>query len=109
MRWFRLINIDLPPPEPRPVPGPTHRSHPIQRIHRLIRLTRHQPAFGLRRQPELCRQAAEVTTQDGMVSVIAARYDALRVDSEPNGYVSIILSDTGITQATSRGVLVAIS
>ena len=50
-----------------------------------------------------------MTTQDGMVSVIAARDDALRVDSEPNGYVSIILSDTGITQATSRGVLVAIS
>ena len=36
-----------------------------ERIHRLTRITRSQPAFGLRRQPELCQQAAEVAAQDG--------------------------------------------
>jgi hypothetical protein len=30
-------------------------------VQRIDRLARRQPAFGLRRQPELCQQAAEVT------------------------------------------------
>ena len=33
---------------------------PIHRHSLIHRITRSQPAFGLRRQPELCRQAAEV-------------------------------------------------
>ena len=37
-----------------------------QRMHRLTRITRSQPASGLRRQPELCQQAAEETAQDGV-------------------------------------------
>jgi hypothetical protein len=34
-------------------------SNLIQHIHRLPWITRSQPAFRLRRQPELCQQAAE--------------------------------------------------
>jgi len=37
------------------------RSQRIQWIHRLTRITRNQPASGPRRQPELCRQAPELT------------------------------------------------
>jgi hypothetical protein len=35
-------------------------SNLIQHIHRLTRITRSQLASGLRRQPELCQQAAGV-------------------------------------------------
>jgi len=40
-------------------------SQRIQRIDRTTRITRSQPAFGLRRQPELCQQAAASDDQDG--------------------------------------------
>ena len=42
-------------------------SHPIHH------LPRSQPAFGLRRQPELCQQGAGVTAQDGDAVVADAR------------------------------------
>ena len=59
-------------------------SQPIQRIPRLTRMTRSQPAFGLRRQPELCQQAAEVIA--AVVSSDGLRVE-LRIDQVTQGYV----------------------